>query len=241
MTSSQEKSDIQKTVLMFSTLASTEGKLYSATPDHVNLVDKRYTASQSIGNSGLSFGAFELDVANNSKAYSLFQSLLQDAFDGGRVSAFERDSFLSRAATKGLVGSQYEFTDTEIEKINTYVLQPGGSKIFAADMGQLSFNAREVQETEDAVYAKWGSLGVLDPANPDYKLAIGHLTSWSNRTGGLDTFKAYLSGQNINQSGIVTLTSAPTIDDINDYLKNQKQFKYPNNPDAFDNVSKGPL
>lgn len=71
MTTSQEKRDIQKTVLMFSTLASTEGKLYSATPDHVNLVDKRYTATQPPGKSGLSFGAFELDVANNSEAYSL--------------------------------------------------------------------------------------------------------------------------------------------------------------------------
>ncbi len=89
MTSAQETNDIKKTVLMFSTLAATEGKLYSATSDHINMVDRRYTANQSTGNSGLSFGTFELDVAHNTEnARPLFQSLLQDAFEGGRSFAF---------------------------------------------------------------------------------------------------------------------------------------------------------
>src|SRR5690606_30324289 len=95
---------------------------------------------------------------------------------------------------------------------------------------------QEINATQSALQEKWKDLGVLDPSHPDYKMAIGHLASWSNRTNGLDSLRIYLTGGTLpGQGDLRKLTAPPTLDDIIDYLSKQKQFE--ENPDEMEGVT----
>lgn len=212
-------------------MGSTEGSFYMRNDG--SRVDIRTLPIQSTGQSGLSFGLSQMDVANNPAAEQLFNDLLEDAFNEGRITSQQKSDWEARAATPGIGSSQDAFTPQELADIREKVLEPNKGMICDADHEQIDDLLEGMNDLRDAIEARWGSAGALDENASDFLLAFGHLLSWQNRTGPFTTTLDFLTGEEV--PGLDTLTAAPTYEDIQYYLENQAQFE--NNSGEYANVT----
>ncbi|WP_167376032.1 Hint domain-containing protein [Methylobacterium tarhaniae] len=224
-------------------LGSTEGTYYQR---NGAFQDTRFNGVVSNAKSGLSFGMSQLDVAANKAAKDLFSSALQDAVAGSRITSQQANDYLDRASTKGLSTSGKNFSKAEMDIISKQVIIPYGARISDVDAQHIFDAAKTVNDTINTIKNAWGgNAGVFDTTNQDQLMAVGHLLSWSNRTGGLSSFTKFLSGHPIvskktgeilrkSDGTILQIDHPPTLEDVREYLKNQSQFV--NNPREFKNV-----
>ncbi len=217
---------------IYEEVASTEGTLYLTSGG--TLYDIRNTLTQPAGgDSGWQFGMMQNDL-NNPAPQALFNSLISQAESAGTITDAQGSGWITAAEDNGYI------SPADINLINTEVLQPGSAQIQTLDMQTLQNVVYAVQGAEASVESTWGSLGVLDPSNSDYQMAIGYIASWANRnpSDNISTLVDYLDGGTVSTASAGTLpvlTDAPTLADIQTYMEAQAQFA--DNPGSFDNLT----
>jgi hypothetical protein len=220
---------------LYGTIGSTEGTLYYGSGGA--LTDIRYDASWAgLSGSGLSFGLMQNDVATNATAQALYESLVDDAVTAGRISSSTGDTYIDLAEHDP--GS---LTDSQMDDISANILQPGAAQILGLDMQTLANVANAVDGAANAVQQEWDSAGVFDPSSSDYQTAIALAAAWKNMHGNITDLQDYLTGGDFSDEGLSTLTAAPTLADIENFLENQSFFlAHPDNfTNLLDNVDRG--
>lgn len=168
-----------------------------------------YSASFAGGNSGLSFGNLQNDVANNPAAKAAFQNILTSTASTTGLTSDQISSIMSVASQKGISGDDF---GNFLPQINQ-ALQTGSAQVDVQDKAQAQNVFTMVQGAFSAAAANPNGPGELNPASPNLQF-VGELAEWGNRTGGLSQTDAYLR-------------TAPSVSQASyesNYLSQQKQF-----------------
>ena len=152
------------------------------------------------GRSGLSFGKMQNDVSKNVNAENLFRNILEKEGFG------DVNNIVNEAKKQGV--TKNSFSQQTLDRINR-ALEKHKSEIDNLDV--ISFN-NAVSHVEKVI-DKTGSRGVFNESHPDFHKAIGMAMHWGNQTGNLNRFGDHLSQ-----------IKNPSLKDIENYLRNQKNF-----------------
>lgn len=142
-------------------------------------------ASFAGGNSGLSFGSLQLDVASNTDAKNTFEQLMVDS---GLFTNQEVDIIASSAATEGVNDSDFDWNTSQgviaEDAINQALSTPDA--ITAIEQAELVYFEDTLNPHRESVIAAAGNnpngLGVFDPEHPDFTEAQVIITAWINRS-----------------------------------------------------------
>lgn len=215
------------TTIVSSLLGSTEGTYYE--DESGNVTDIRTSPVISTGNSHLSFGLMQHDVGSNPSAASFLKGLIDDAYANNRITQQQQEDLKEKIDEE-----EPDFTSGDLLLIEEQVLIPARDAIAEFDAEEVEDVVNVVDTAIDEIRAHWEDDGVFTSTDDDYLTAIGHLASWANRTGGLNTMTQWLSGEEV--AGVEgTLDHAPTLDDILEYLSQQTQFE--GNSGELENVT----
>lgn len=171
-----------------------------------------YAASFARGKkSGLSFGFYQNDVANNKEAGTAFEQLLVAS---GEFNGLEAERLKKRAAEHGVHAEK--FTPEELTKINRALSCPAGREIVrGADEVQLQTLDRYVSQVISAANRNPQGIGVFHPTHPDHEKAIVLAAAWINRTDPPSTILEFVSGKSTTLNGnALQLQTAPSLEDL---------------------------
>lgn len=165
-----------------------------------------YVSVLSTGNSGLSFGALQNDVGNNSIARTAFRKILDAEVDLGALTSAQADSLYSKAS------QNFQLSSAERVLVDKALLAHT-SLVDAADEQQLIIIERYVNLALDAASKNPNGPGSLDRNNLDLQF-VAELAMWGNRTGGLSSTAQFLE----------TATEVSRQNYELEYLSKQAQF-----------------
>ncbi len=146
---------------------------------------KEFKSSFAGGNSGLSFGSIQGDIANNGIAKGAFDDIIYQSglFTDTEVAAIKAIETLKGAAAETAFATYRGRIDQALSSENGQKLTQEMEvklvdKLFSPDQGKGINDILELAQTQNIG-------GVYDPfSNPDYLKNLGTLAAWQNRTTG---------------------------------------------------------
>ncbi|TNC81502.1 MAG: hypothetical protein C9356_09235 [Oleiphilus sp.] len=186
---------------------------------------KAYESTFAGGDSGLSYGELQSDVAANDLAEETFNDILKAS---GLFSDAEADELTKKAAKKGAQKSN--FTSEELSRIDQALSSPQGKQLINERDNEhyQEYLTKWIDKANQAGGSNQNGKGVFDPTHPDYLEAQAMIAAWANRTGEPDKLSEYLSGGTVfvnDGQTELTMPGEPTLEAIEEYLKNQTQFR----------------
>ncbi len=156
----------------------------------------RYKASFAGGKSGLSFGAFQNDVAANGKAATTFRKILTEP---GLFSGKEVETIIQKARTKG---AKEEDLAPFLGRINQALNSEAGRReIDAQDEKQKKILLGGMKKFLTAVWDEKDlrGPGVFDrpPSDPEFRQAAALVAAWINRTGAPTKIIDFVKGEKV--------------------------------------------
>ncbi|CBL45948.1 Hemolysin-type calcium-binding protein [gamma proteobacterium HdN1] len=182
-----------------------------------------YRPSFAGGNSGLSFGHFQHDVAANGDARATFESILEQS---GLFDDQEINDIVDLASTPGVRAS--DFTSSQLSRI---------TQALSSNLGKQTVDQRDadyfndtlrpwIESALNAANQNPNGPGVFSPVNADYLTALSMLAAWVNRTGAPNLLSQYLRGQSVTLGGVtLQLNGAPSLLGFQNYLTHTQQFR----------------
>lgn len=154
----------------------------------------RYKASFAGGKSGLSFGAFQNDVAANGHARETFREILTES---GLFSEEEVKTIVGEARTEGV---KREDLAPFLGRIN---------QVLNSEAGRREIDKRDEQQKETLLgrmrkflAAVWDKrnphgAGVFEPTHEDFPKAVATVAAWINRTGAPTKIIDFVKGKKV--------------------------------------------
>ena len=156
----------------------------------------RYEASFAGGDSGLSFGAWQNDVAANSDAKTVFNDILLQF----GLSKSDADTIVAKAATAGV--DDTAFTHQELTTINDALSSAVGQGLVnQRDADQRKNVIAGVNAVFDAAARNPNGPGVFDRNNPDPE-AVALVANWINRTGNPTKILDFVEGKPVSSKDL---------------------------------------
>jgi len=195
-----------------------------------------YKASFAGGNSGLSFGSYQNDVAQNRNARDALRDILAKAQGPDGSPLLNGDEFnraMNLASRPGITAQDFEREAPGLLRKTDQALggDYGRATTDKTDAAQETEVSGYIDQVQAAARRNPHGMGVFDPDHPRSVQAAAMAAQWGNRTGGVKDVCTWAEGGDVVRGKdtahpvTVNANGAPGMDTLIDYFGKTKEFR----------------